>query len=86
MTKRVIQEISETGEFSKKEIESVVKAVHVAPANGGWCVRKSGKTRIDEDFASEEAAVEYAENISRNKGVDLIIHSRDGRVTKINGK
>ncbi len=86
MTKRVIQEVSETGEFSKAEIESVVKAIHVAPINDGiWHVRKSGKKRIAEDFPSKEAAVSYAENISRNKGVDLIIHSKNGHIIKRNG-
>ena len=89
MTKRVIKEVSATGKIPRKKIESVVSAVHIAPADKGWAVKKTGKTRIIEHFPSKEAAVNYGRNISQDKGVDLIIHSEDGRTVFVqvkNGK
>jgi len=82
MTKRTIREVAATGKIPREKIESVVKAVHVAPAADGWQVRKSGKVRIAENFPSKEAAVNYAEGISRKRGVDLFVHSEDGTVKK----
>jgi len=82
MTKRVIREVTATGKIPREKIESVVKAVHVAPADNGWQVRKSGKVRIAENFPSKEAAVSYAKDISYKRGVDLFVHSEDGTVKK----
>lgn len=82
MTKRIIREVAATGKIPREKIESVVKAVHVVPANDGWQVRKSGKIRIAEKFPSKEAAVSYAKDISHKRGVDLFVHSEDGTVKK----
>lgn len=82
MTKRIIREVSATGKISREKIESVVKGVHVARADNGWQVRKTGKVRISENFPSKEAAVSYAKDISHQRGVDLFVHSEDGTVKK----
>jgi hypothetical protein len=78
MTKRVIKEIFVKGTIPIREIESVVRAVHVVPSNEGWQVRKSGKVRITKNFPSKDAAVEYARNVSQTREVDLIVHSKNG--------
>ncbi|MBA3693973.1 MAG: DUF2188 domain-containing protein [Acidobacteria bacterium] len=86
MTKRIIRDVSIEGKISRKKINSVVRAVHVVPENEGWQVRKAGKFRVAEKFPSQDAALEYARNISRSKDVDLIIHSKDGRQISIQAK
>ncbi len=82
MTKRVIREVSAIGKISREKIDSVVRGVHVAPANEGWRVTKSGKVRITESFPSREAAINYAKTVSQKRGVDLFVHSKDGTVKK----
>ena len=86
MKERVIKEVSVSGKISRKKIESVISAVHIAPIDKGWTVKKAGKARIAENFPSKEAAVEYGRNISRNNGVDLIIHSEDGKAVFVQVK
>lgn len=80
--KRVIKDVSTTGKISREKINSVVGGVHVVPENGSWAVKKTGQVRITEHFASKEAAVTFAKNISKNKEVAVIVHSTDGSVRK----
>jgi hypothetical protein len=80
MKERVIKEVSATGKIPRKKIESVVSAVHIAPINGVWAVKKAGRKRVAASFPSKEAAVDYGRNISRANGVDLIMHAEDGKV------
>ncbi|MGI8670329.1 MAG: DUF2188 domain-containing protein [Aridibacter sp.] len=76
MTKRTIKDVAGKGKIPREQIASVVSAVHVTPINGSWQVRKTGKSRIAENFSTKKDAVEYARDISNKKEVDLIVHEK----------
>jgi hypothetical protein len=80
MQKRTIKRASQTGRFTQSEIKAVVKAVHVVPSDAGWKVKKAGQERVSASFETKQDAVDYAKTLSRNKRVDLVIHSKNGRI------
>ena len=54
---------------------------HVVPApDGGWSVRKSGADRASRHFPTQEKAVSWAREVSRNARGELVIHRRDGTI------
>ena len=57
------------------------KSYHVIPAiKGGWSVKREGAHRAVRKFETKAAAVQWAQEISRNRETELYIHGQDGRV------
>jgi phosphatidylserine decarboxylase len=80
MQKRTIKGSSQTGRIARRQIRSVVNAVHVVPSPTGWKVKKTGQEAVTEVFETRRQAVDYARALSQNKRVNLVIHSRNGRI------
>ena len=54
---------------------------HVIPnPTGGWSVKKGGASRATKVFDTQEGAITFAREISRNQGSELYVHRRDGTV------
>lgn len=56
------------------------KGLHVVPRDGKWAVRRVGADRITRKFATQREAVQAAREIARNRGTELYVHGRDGRI------
>jgi len=57
------------------------KSQHVVPnPEGGWSVMKGGSGRATKRFDTQQEAISYGRKVSKNQGVDLYIHRRDGMV------
>ena len=82
MQRRTIRRDSRKGKIARSDIKSVVKAVHVAPSGDGWKVKKAGQGRVTASFETKRDAVDYAKTLSRDKRVDLVIHSKNGRIER----
>lgn len=54
---------------------------HVIPRTSGeWAIKQDGATRAIKVFSKKGDAVEFAREISRKQGAELVIHGRDGRI------
>jgi hypothetical protein len=73
---RPLIESSEVGNLDPEEIRAVVSAVHVVPSPNGWVVRKSGTDRIHQLFATKEQAENFAQELSAQHHVEIMVHSR----------
>ncbi|MCH8303669.1 MAG: DUF2188 domain-containing protein [Candidatus Marinimicrobia bacterium] len=49
---------------------------------GGWSVIIGGTYKASKVFRRKEDAEAYAMDISKNKGTDLVIHGKDGRIQR----
>lgn len=85
MVKRTLKDSTKTGKISRGEIKAVIAAVHVVPrSDNGWEVRKSGNGRLIQLFTEEKEALEFAREVSRRGGSELIVHGRDGKIKRSN--
>jgi hypothetical protein len=73
---RPLIESPEIGNLDPEEIRAVVSAVHVVPSLDGWIVRKAGADRIYQLFVTKEQAEQFAQQISAQHHVEIMIHSR----------
>lgn len=53
---------------------------HVVPRSDGWAVRGEGNSRDTRRFGTQKDAIRAARRIARNRGSELLIHGRDGRI------
>lgn len=53
---------------------------HVVPHSGGWAVRGEGNGRATSVHDTQREAIDAAREIARNRGGELLIHGRDGRI------
>jgi len=58
----------------------VVKSI-----KGDWSVRKSGSSRALKSFSKKATAVKWGAKMSKDKGVDLFVHNKDGTIAKKRG-
>ena len=59
------------------------KSSHVVPnSKGGWDIKQSGGKRSSGHFARKADAIKRARQISRNQKTELVIHNRNGRISK----
>ena len=57
------------------------KTTHVVHnKNSGWDIKQGGSSRISGHFDKKSDAVDRAREISRNRGSELYIHNRDGKI------
>lgn len=56
-------------------------AHHVVPKpSGEWAIKRDGAAKAIKVFSTKGDAVEFAREISRKQGVEIVIHGRDGRI------
>jgi uncharacterized protein YdaT len=67
---------TEVGNLDPAQIRTVVRAVHVLPSEQGWAVRKSGRDRTNQVFATQSEAVRFAHELSAHQNVEVIVHSK----------
>jgi hypothetical protein len=72
---RPLIESPEVGNLDPEEIRAVVMAVHVVPSLDGWVVRKTGVDRIHQFFTTKEQAEQFAQELSTQHHVEIMIHS-----------
>jgi len=60
------------------------KSTHVVPnkSRGGWDIKQSGSKRSSAHIDTKRRAIERAREISRNQKTELVIHNRDGRISR----
>lgn len=59
------------------------KSVHVVPApQGGWNVKSGGASRAAGNYETKVQAVSRGREISQNKGAELVIHNKDGKISQ----
>ena len=57
------------------------KTTHVVPnKNGGWSIKQGGSSRSSGNFDRKSDAIDRAREISQNRGNELYIHNRDGKI------
>jgi len=56
--------------------------IWVSPKNGdGWRVHRPGSCRDSAHTGTKEEALDIAENIARNQGLDTRVQRRDGTIS-----
>jgi len=57
------------------------KDQHVVPTpDGKWGVRGEGNDRLTRRTDTQGEAIDAAKEIAKNKGSEVVIHRRDGRI------
>ena len=57
------------------------KNQHVVPTEAGnWGVRGEGNSKLTKVTSTQSDAIDVAQNIARNKKVEVVIHRRDGTI------
>ena len=61
-----------------------MKTTHVVPNSkkGGWDIKNGGAQKSSGHFVNKNNAVDRARSISRNRGSELYIHNRNGRISR----
>ena len=60
------------------------KTHHVVPSvKGGWDIKRGGTKRASGHFNRKVNAIDRAREISQNQKTELIIHNRDGRISRV---
>lgn len=60
------------------------KSTHVVPnkERGGWDVRQAGSERSSGHFDTKKEAEDRGREISRNQETELVIHKKDGKISR----
>ena len=56
------------------------KGLHVVPSGNSWSVRSAGASRSAGTYSTQNEAIEVARERARDRGTELYIHGRDGRI------
>ena len=56
------------------------KNQHVVPHGEGWAIQSEGSRRITSVFGTKREAIDRAEEIASQSGVELLIHGRHGQI------
>ena len=57
------------------------QAHHVVPKpSGEWAVKRDGAAKAIKFFSTQGEAIKFAREISRKKGLKIVIHGRDGKI------
>ena len=56
------------------------KSNHVVPSSSGWSVRKSGANKASKIFETQEKAIKFGRELSRNEKTELYIHKSNGMI------
>ena len=56
------------------------KNQHVVPHSDGWAVKPEGGKRASSVHPTQQDAIDAARRIAQNRGTELLIHGRNGRI------
>jgi len=65
---------------AKKRAVRGIGVQYVLPLGNGWVVKNSLKGRFITITDKKWEAVSIARSIARTKGIELIVHNKDGRI------
>lgn len=55
--------------------------VHVTPhPNGGWQVKSAGAQRAAVKTPTQQGAIDAGRKMAQSRGVELVIHGKNGRI------
>lgn len=57
---------------------------HVVPLGSGWAVKGEKSTRATVITTKQSDAIDYARNIAKHQGSELVIHGRNGQIREKN--
>ncbi|MCP3944709.1 MAG: DUF2188 domain-containing protein [Desulfobacteraceae bacterium] len=60
------------------------KSTHVVPnkKKGGWDIKQSGGKQSSGHFGTKKEAEKRAREISKNQKTELVIHKKDGKISR----
>jgi len=58
------------------------KKVHIIKNNGSWAVKTEDRGRVVSVHDTQKRAVEAGRDLARTKSTVLVIHGKDGRVSR----
>lgn len=59
------------------------KNQHVVPSkSGGWNVKGAGNSKATKHFDTKQSAIDYGRQTNRNQKSELVIHNKDGRISR----
>ncbi len=82
MKRRTIKQVPYEGSIPRKEIDAVLRAIHIWPDDADWVVRKTGAGRVSKSFRDRPAAERFARELEHRSGDEVILHHGDGRVDR----
>ncbi|HEY0960082.1 MAG TPA: DUF2188 domain-containing protein [Novosphingobium sp.] len=56
--------------------------IHVLPHGEGWDVRKDGAGRSSKHTDNKDEAVEFARDVAKREGLELVIHNGNGQISQ----
>lgn len=61
----------------------MTKTKHVVPnSTGGWDVKNCGSSRATKHFETKQPAVDYARDLAKRQEAELVVHNKDGKISK----
>lgn len=73
------------GKIRSRDTITVAQTYHVFKnVHGEWSVKRSGTERAIKVFRTQEEAIEFAKEKSKEGRYVLVIHSKDGRISSKN--
>ena len=61
----------------------MAKSQHVVPkSSGGWDVKKGGAETATKHFETKKPAVDYARDLAKKQGAELVVHNMDGTISQ----
>ena len=61
----------------------MAKQHHVVPnGKSGWCVKTDKAEKASRCFSNKKDAIDYAREVSRKHGTELIIHNKNGKIAQ----
>lgn len=54
--------------------------VHIVPRASGWATIRPGSDRATGTYQTREEAIRAGRKIAKDRGTELIVHGRDGRI------
>ena len=57
------------------------KNIHVIPHKQGWVIKRENENRLISTHNTRQEAVDEARKAARNAKTELVVHSRDGRIS-----
>lgn len=56
---------------------------HVVPSKkGGWDIKRGGSTNVISHYDRKDDTVDRCRIISRNQGTEMIIHKKNGKISR----
>ena len=77
-----VKDEEEVKEDAKEEVKHEVYRVKYDKMKGDWVVKKDGATRAYRRFATKEEASKFAKTLTKEKGLVVSVHKKNGKFQK----